>query len=161
MCLPLALILIAGLASDDFATREACQEALSLCPELAGPPLWRRYADPEVNHRLEAVRQDCDPPAWLLGKWSVRNEMGFGFTIVLEAHGQGRFWYSVTPESAYPNPLTWQYTGGAIILDCHDGLEVYRVRPGKRWGTAAQPQEVHYWWKRGNRMLNTRMVRQY
>jgi hypothetical protein len=160
MFLPIALILIAGLSSDDFATREACQEALSLCPELAGPYLWHRYADPEVEHRLQAVRQDCDPPDWLLGTWEARSENSVAFAVVLKPHGQGRFWYAGTP--AYTNPLTWQYTGHAIILDCRDGgLEVYRIRPGKRWGTAAQPVEVPYWWTKGKRVLNTRMVRVY
>jgi hypothetical protein len=160
MFLPVALILIAGLASDDFSTREACQEALSLCPELAGPLLWRRYADPEVEHRLQAVRQNCDPPDWLLGTWKARSEDSIAFTIVLEPHGQGRFWYTGTP--AYTNPFTWQYTGNAIILDCRNGgLEVYRVKPGKRWGTAAQPVEVPYWWTKGRRVLATRMVRVY
>lgn len=160
MCVPLALILIAGLASDDFATREACQESLSLCPELAGPPLWRRYADPEVEHRLQAVRQNCAPPAWLLGTWEVRNEMGFGFTVTLEPHGQGRYWY--THSSGFPLFCTWQYTGNAIILDCRDGdLEVYRIRPGKRWETAAQPEEMPHWWKKNWRVLATRMVRVY
>jgi hypothetical protein len=41
MFLPVALILIAGLGSDDFDTRETCQEILSVCPELAEPVLWR------------------------------------------------------------------------------------------------------------------------
>jgi hypothetical protein len=160
MFLPIALILIAGLASDDFATREACQEALSLCPELAGPPLWRRYADPEVEHRLQVVRQDCGPPDWLLGTWEARSENDLAFTVVLEPHGQGRFWYADTP--AYSSPLTWQYTGRAIILNNRDaGLEVYHIRQGKRWRTAAQPVEVPYWWKRGKCVLATRMVRVY
>jgi hypothetical protein len=82
MFLPVALLLIAGLASDDFDTREACQEALSLCPELAEPVVWGHYLDPEVNHRLQVARQGYDPP-WLLGKWRVTNDTGLTYIVVI------------------------------------------------------------------------------
>jgi hypothetical protein len=154
MFLPVALLLIAGLASDDFTTREACQEALSLCPELAEPVLWWHYPDPEVNHRLQVARQGYDPP-WLPGKWKLTNEIGITCTVVIEPHGQARYWYASTPN--LPNSCTWEYSNDTIILNCTEQLtEVYRINPGKRWTTAALPDEISCWWIRGKKKLNTR-----
>jgi hypothetical protein len=154
MFLPVALLLIAGLASDDFATRETCQEALSLCPELAEPALWWYSPDPEVNHRLQVVRQNYEP-SWLLGKWVVTSETGLTFTIVIEPHGQARYWYGGTP--GFPFSCTWQYYSNTIILLCSNKLmEVYRVKRGKRWTTAAAQGEVPCWWTGGKEVLNTR-----
>lgn len=155
MFLPIALLLIAGLASDDFSTREACQEALSLCPELAGPALWWESNDPEVNHRLQAVRQNYDPP-WLLGKWKVTSETGLTFTIVIEPHGQAHYWYE-DASANFPNPCAWQYTSDTIILQCSGKLmEVYSLRRGKRWTTAAVQGETPCWWAQGKKILKTR-----
>jgi hypothetical protein len=155
MFLPVALLLIAGLASDDFATRETCQEALSLCPDLAEPVVWWHYSDPEVNHRLQVVRQDYDPP-WLLGYWKVSSDTGLSFSILIKPHGQAQFWY----ENAifnYPNWCTWYYSEGTIMLKSStDPTEVYRLKRGKRWTTAAVPGEIACWWTQGKKILRTR-----
>jgi hypothetical protein len=154
MFLPVALILIAGLGSDDFDTRETCQEILSVCPELAEPVLWRYYPDPEVNYRLQVVRQGYDPP-WLLGKWKVANDTGLTYVVVIEPHGRARYWYEFTPK-LYCS-CTWEYSSDTITLYCTEELtEIYRIKRGKRWATAAVPGEISSQWVKGKNILRTR-----
>jgi hypothetical protein len=154
MFLPVALLLIAGLASDDFATRETCQEALSLCPELAEPVVWWHYPDPEVNHRLQLVRQDYDPP-WILGEWKVTSDTGMAFSILIKPHGQAQFWYE-TYNPQYSDWCTWHYSEDTIMLRGSIETEVYRLKRGKRWTTAAVSGEVVCMWTRGKKILRTR-----
>jgi hypothetical protein len=154
MFLPIALLLIAGLASEDFSTREACQEALSLCPELSEPVLWWESNDPEVNHRLQVIRQNYDPP-WLLGRWVVTSETGLTFTIVIEPHGQARYWYGDTPDFHFSCP--WQYSNDTItMLGSGKVTEVYTFKLRKRWTTAALQGEVSCWWTQGKKVLKAR-----
>jgi hypothetical protein len=155
MFLPVSLLLIAGLASDDFATREVCQEALSLCPQLAEPVVWWYFPDPEVNHRLQVIRQDYDPP-WLLGEWKVSSDTGMSFSILIKPHGQAQFWYE-TYSPKYSDWCTWYYSGDSITLKSSaEETEVYRLKRGKRWTTAVVPGEVSCWWTQGKKILRTR-----
>jgi hypothetical protein len=154
MFLPVALLLIAGLGSDDFITREACQEFLSICPELAEPVVWWHYPDPEVNHRLQVVRRDYDPP-WLLGEWKVTSDTGMSFSILIKTQGQARFWYE-TYNPKYSDWCTWYYSGDTIILTSESETEVYRLKRGNRWTATAVPGEISCWWTQGKKVLRTR-----
>jgi hypothetical protein len=154
MFLPVALLLIAGLASDDFDTREACQEALSLCPELAEPVLWWHYPDPEVRYRLQVARQGYDP-SWLLGKWKVANDSGLTYIVVIEPHGQSRYWYEFTPKLACS--CTWEYSRDTIMLNCTEELtEIYCIKRGKSWTTSALPGDISCRWTQGRKVLRAR-----
>lgn len=142
MLLPVALLLIAGLASDDFATREACQEALALCPELADPLLWHHYADPEVEHRLQVLRQDCEP-LWLLGTWNVHCAGGsLAYRYIFLPHGKG-IWCVVPGSERYP--FTWHWRPGQLTLMSEGRCEVYHLRPRQGWpGPLLKDTEYSY-----------------
>jgi hypothetical protein len=133
MLSPLALLLIAGLSSPDFATREACTEALSVCPELVGPPLWWHYPDPETEHRLRRVREHYEPPR-MVGTWKVADgSENYTWVYHLERHGRG--YYEVADWADGPRrPFRWQLRGSALTFAYDAGvwLECLRVQKDGR-----------------------------